>query len=70
MIRLAILAALALTACQSDNRYFATDQRQATVEAVDLDSDTLMDAVCVAKTRKPMTQEWRSYCERRGVRGT
>lgn len=69
MIRVALLA-IALTACAPDRAYFRTDQRQATAEAVDLDPDAMMDAVCVQKARKPMTQDWRSYCERRGIRST
>lgn len=67
---LAILATLSLTACAPDRAYFNTDQRQATAERIDLDPDAMMDAVCVVKSRKPMTQEWRSYCSRRGIRGT
>lgn len=69
-LMLAFSIALALTACAPDRAYFNTDQRQATADAVDLDPDVMMDAVCVVKSRRPMTQEWRSYCSRRGIRGT
>lgn len=65
-----VLAVVALTACAPDRAYFNTDQRQATAATVDLDPSVMMDAVCVVKSRKPMSHAWRSYCERRGIHAT